>query len=137
MSWKDRKAFVADLKLIYRAPTREKAEAELESLDATWSDRYPMAVRSWQNNWERLATFFDFPAEIPPADLHHQQRRGVQPAAEEGDQDQVFVPHARGSTQAPLPGDRGYHEQMDRGPIRLWPKILNQLAIRFEDRITT
>ena len=23
------------------------------------------------------------------------------------------------------------------GPIRLWPKILNQLAIRFEDRITT
>lgn len=32
ISWKDRKAFVADLRLVYDAPTREAAKAGLKAL---------------------------------------------------------------------------------------------------------
>ena len=32
VSWKDHKAFVADLKRVYRATTREEAEVSLEHL---------------------------------------------------------------------------------------------------------
>ena len=55
--WKDRKEFVADLKRIYQAPTREAAEASLADLAAKWGARYPMAVRSWQANWRVCQEF--------------------------------------------------------------------------------
>jgi len=44
--WKDRKAFVADLKTVYQAATREKAEANLLQLEQTWGSKYGAAVRS-------------------------------------------------------------------------------------------
>jgi transposase-like protein len=33
-------------------------------LGDTWRGKYPVAVRSRENNWEDLATFFDYPVEI-------------------------------------------------------------------------
>src|SRR3954454_19878935 len=64
VSWKDRKAFVADLKTIYQAPTREAAETRLLELSERWSAPYPMAVRSWETHWEDLATMFEYGAEL-------------------------------------------------------------------------
>jgi len=48
VGWKDRKAFVGDLKLIYRAPTREAGEAALLTLGERWGTQYAVAVRSWR-----------------------------------------------------------------------------------------
>jgi transposase-like protein len=45
VSWKDRKAFVADLRLIYQAPTREAGEERLLELGERWGDKYVVAVR--------------------------------------------------------------------------------------------
>src|SRR4029079_3436223 len=56
VSWKDRKAFVADLRTIYQAATREAAETRLLELSERWRERYAVAVRSWARNWEDLAT---------------------------------------------------------------------------------
>ena len=64
ISWKDRREFVADLKTVYQAATREEAEVNLLHLAETWGDRYAIAVRSWENNWEDLAAMFEFPSEI-------------------------------------------------------------------------
>ncbi|EIJ39726.1 transposase [Galbibacter orientalis DSM 19592] len=62
--WKDKKAFTADMKLIYNAPNKEMAAQELERFAQKWNDKYPYAVQSWQRNWEELTVFFDFPLEI-------------------------------------------------------------------------
>src|SRR5215213_150015 len=64
VSWKDRKAFVADLRSIYQAPTREAAETRLLDVAEKWSGTYPMAVRSWETHWEDLATMFEYGTEI-------------------------------------------------------------------------
>jgi transposase-like protein len=64
VAWKDRKTFVADLKAINQASTREEAESQLLQLGETWGKKYTIAVKSWENNWEDLAPFFDYPAEI-------------------------------------------------------------------------
>ena len=53
VTWRDRKAFVSDLKTIYKAPTREEAEANPVRLEEAWGDKYGAAARSWQNNWGR------------------------------------------------------------------------------------
>lgn len=62
--WKDKKAFTKDMKQIYDAPTKQAARAALEDLANTWGRKYPYAVKSWEDNWEELTVFFDFPLEI-------------------------------------------------------------------------
>jgi len=131
--WKDRKAFVADLKTVYQAATREEAEANLQTLEQTWKNKYAAAVRSWQNNWDDLATFFEFPKEIRrliyttnTVEGYHRQLRKVT------------------KNKGSFPTEQAvrkllYLATMDitkkwTAPIQNWPLILNQLAIRFEDR---
>ncbi len=48
--WKDKKAFMHDLKAIYNAPTREMAAAELDRFEQAWGSKYPYAVKSWRTN---------------------------------------------------------------------------------------
>lgn len=61
---KDKREFAKDMKCIYEAPTRGAAEAALNDFATKWSAKYNYAVKSWQNNWEDLTVFFDFPIEI-------------------------------------------------------------------------
>lgn len=132
--WKERKAFVADLKTVYQAATREKAEANLLQLEQTWGSQYGAAVRSWQNNWDDLATFFEFPKEIRrliyttnSVEGYHRQLRKVI------------------KTKGSFPTEQAVRKLLYlatlnitkkwTAPLRDWPLILNQLAIRFEDRM--
>ncbi len=62
--WKDKKEFSRDMKSIYDAPTKQAAEAALKDYRAKWGKKYPYAIRSWEDNWEELTVFFDFPLEI-------------------------------------------------------------------------
>ena len=62
--WKDKKAFARDMKLIYDAPTKQAAKAALEDFKNIWNHKYPYAIKSWEENWEELTVFFEFPLEI-------------------------------------------------------------------------
>lgn len=62
--YKDRKIFVADLKGIYKAVNEEVAMENLILLKDKWSNKYPNAVKSWEDNWDNLSTFFTFPNNI-------------------------------------------------------------------------
>ncbi|NFI55065.1 IS256 family transposase [Clostridium botulinum] len=62
--YKDKKAFVADLKGIYKAVNEDVAMENLISLKDKWSNRYPNAVKNWEDNWDNLSTFFAFPDNI-------------------------------------------------------------------------
>jgi transposase-like protein len=64
VSYKDRKALVADLKPIYKASTEEVALEALEDFAKKWDSQYPYITKSWYNNWDNLAIFFQYPAEI-------------------------------------------------------------------------
>lgn len=62
--WKDKKEFTKDMKQIYTAPTKEAAKAALKDFAQKWNSKYSYAVKSWENNWDELTVFFDFPIEI-------------------------------------------------------------------------
>ena len=52
------------MKQIYTAPTKEAAKAALKDFKTKWESKYSYAIRSWENNWDELTVFFDFPIEI-------------------------------------------------------------------------
>ena len=64
VSWKDIKAFVADLKKIYGSTTEEEAFSHLVELRETWGKKYPSGVKSWEDNWDILSAFFAYPPEV-------------------------------------------------------------------------
>src|SRR5512140_1124038 len=134
VTWTDRKNFMADLRLVYQAATREAAEAQLRQLHEKWSDKYAIAIRSWQNNWEDLATFFAYPAEIRrliyttnPVEGYHRQLRKVTKS-------KGAFPTPQAARKLLFLAHREIFKKW-AGPIYNWALILNQLVIRFEDRM--
>lgn len=133
LSYKDLKAFNADLKLVYTATTEEIALAELDRLEQKWGDKYLIAIRSWRNNWN-VATFFKYPPEIRKIiyktnamESYNRQLRKVT------------------KTKSIFPNDESlmkilYLATIDISKkwtqsIRGWAQILAQLSIFFEGRL--
>ncbi len=50
---------MADLKLVYRASSKEMAEHHLLELGEKWHKKYPAVIKSWNNNWEALSQYFN------------------------------------------------------------------------------
>jgi len=64
ISYKDLKAFVADIKSVYSAINEEVALERLMEAKETWGKKYPTAIKTWEDNWDNLSTFFAFPEYI-------------------------------------------------------------------------
>lgn len=135
ISYKDLKAFTADLKPIYKAATESLALQELDTFDAKWGSKYPNAMRSWRNNWEELSVFFKYPAEIRKIiyttnaiENFNRQLRKVT------------------KTKSAYPSDDALMKSLYlavrdiskkwTGRIQGWGTILDQLMIYFDGRIT-
>lgn len=61
---KDQKEFMKDLKPVYQASGKDLAQLNLEKLQEKWGRKYPVVISSWQRNWDKLTTYFQYPAEI-------------------------------------------------------------------------
>ena len=134
VSWRDRKAFVQDLKQVYQAANREAAEAGLAELGQKWGDQYAIAVRSWENNWEELATFFDYPAEIRRLIYTTNTIEGYNRQLRKVTKNKASFPSREAVRKLLYLANVNIIKKWTR-PLLNWPKILNQLAIRFEDRL--
>ncbi len=57
---KDKKEFMSDLKLVYKAVNKDQAEVELVNLEIKWGKKYSLVIKSWNNNWYKLSTYFQY-----------------------------------------------------------------------------
>ena len=133
VSWKDRKEFVRDLKSVYQAPNREAAETNLLRLGEKWNDRYAIAVRSWERNWGELSTFFEYPAEIRRLIYTTNTIEGYNRQLRKVVKNKASFPTTQAVRKLLYLANVNISKKWTR-PIVRWALILNQLAIRFEDR---
>jgi putative transposase len=61
---RDQKEFMENLKLVYKATSKELAEHHLLELGEKWGKRYPAVIKSWQANWESLSQYFKYPEDL-------------------------------------------------------------------------
>ena len=61
---KNQKEFMEDLKLVYKANSKDMAESKLLELEEKWGKKYPLVLKSWNNNWHNLSGYFRYPPEI-------------------------------------------------------------------------
>ena len=57
---KDQKAFMKDLKMVYQATIKSQTEDGLINPEEIWGKKYPVVIRSLNNNRDRLSTYFHY-----------------------------------------------------------------------------
>lgn len=134
VSWKDRKAFTADLKSIYQAPTREAAETRLLELAERWSASYPMAIRSWETHWEDLATMFEYGGEIRRLIYTTNSIEGYNRQLRKVTKTKGAFPTEQAVRKLLFLVNRDITRKWT-APVPNWARIRNQLAIRFAGRL--
>jgi putative transposase len=133
VTWSDRKEFMADLKTVYQAATREAGETNLLELSEKWSQKYPAAIRSWENNWTELSTFFDYPKEIRRLIYTTNTIEGYNRQLRKVTKNKALFPTPKSVRKLLYLAHQNIARKWSM-PIPNWAKIRNQLAIRFEGR---
>ena len=53
-----------DLKSIYHAPNEESSYERMQAVAKKWHDRYPNAMKRWEENWDVISPMFKFSADV-------------------------------------------------------------------------
>ena len=133
VTWSDQKEFMKDLRQVYQARTREEGETNLLKLAEKWGGRYPAAIRSWENNWSELSTFFDFPAQIRRLMYTNNAIEGYHRQLRKVTKNKAVFPTPKSVRKLLYLAHTNIQKKWTM-PIAHWAKIRNQLAIRFEGR---
>lgn len=64
VGYKDIKQLMSDLKKVYQAVTEEEALNNLILFKEKWGKTYPSCVKSWEDNWDILSTFYAYPPDV-------------------------------------------------------------------------
>jgi len=132
---KDKREFTEDLKKIYTAPTREMGELSLEKLTEKWSKKYPAVVRSWQQNWENLSVFFDFPVEIRKIIYTTNVIENLNRVIRKFTKNRLMFPNDNAVKKVVFLALQHISDKWDKQTVSNWSLIYNQLSIMFPDRI--
>ena len=130
---KHQKEFLKDLKRVYGAVSKEAAEMELDNLETKWVEQYPIVIKSWRENWERLTEFFQYTKEIRrliyttnTVEGYHRQIRKVT-------KNKGVFPSDTALEKLVYLAYRNIKEKWTM-PLSNWGLISQQLAIKFGDR---
>jgi len=133
---KDQKTFMKDLKIVYQAANKSQAEDGLIKLEEIWGKKYPVVIKSWNNNWDRLSTYFQYDEYVRKiiyttnaVEGFHRQVRKVT------------------KTKGAFPNDMALMkliyltvENISKKwtqPVQNWGLTVQQLCIKFGDRMKT
>jgi len=133
-TYKDYGSLTADMRSIYSSSTLENGEAKLEEFIQKWEAKYPAATKSWQDNWYKLSSFFEFSKDIrrlmyttnPIENVHRQMRKTTK---------------SKGSFTSDMALKKLIYlvireiNRSSKGRVPNWGLIYGQLSIKFEDRI--
>lgn len=134
VSSKDVKAVVASMKAVYTAPSEALGLVALDTFEADWGVKYPLALASWRRNWSELATFFQFAPQLRRLiyttnmiESFHRQLRKVTKGKAVFPTDESLLKMLFLATR----------DVQRKWTIRIphWGQILAQLSITFEGRI--
>ena len=130
---KNQKVFLADLKRVYSAVNKEAAETQLDSLETKWGEQYPIVIKSWRDNWERLTEYFQYTPMIRKliyttntVEGYHRQIRKVT-------KNKGVFPNDTALEKLVYLAYRNIRKKWTM-PLANWAEISQQLAIKFGER---
>lgn len=131
---KHQKEFMLDLKTVYQAMTKDLAEYNLLRLEEKWGQKYPMVIKSWQQNWENLSTYFKYSADVrkmiyttnPIEGFHRQVRKYTKTKGAFTSENALFKLVFCAISKITAKWNM---------PLQNWPLTVSQLDIYFPNRL--
>ena len=130
----DVKDVMADLKTIYQASNRNKAEHALSRLKQKRNRRYPKVIESWERNWDNLSLMFNYSPMIRKVmyttnsiEAFHRQLRKVTKMKGSFTSDTALM-------MLLFLVQRDVTSKWKK-PMHNWNRILAELAIIYDDRL--
>lgn len=131
--YKDRKEFCADLKKVYTAMNKQIALDELEKFKLKWKSKYKYAITSWEENWDNLSNYFEYPLElrkiIYTTNTIENLNRGIRKYTKTKTQ----FPNENAASKSIYLAIKNIEKAWTK-PIINWGLILNQFLIIFDGR---
>jgi putative transposase len=131
---KNQKAFMADLKPVYRASTQAAAEQALDDLEAKWGAQYPMVIRSWRSKWTNLSVYFKYPDYVRRAIYTTNAVEAVHRQFRKLTKTKGGFPNENSLLKLLYAGILKASEKWSM-PVQNWNLALSQLAIHFDGRL--
>lgn len=131
---KNQKAFMADLKPVYRAVSKEAAEMALDELEAKWGDAYPLVINSWRRKWHNLSHYFKYPEHIRKVIYTTNAVEAVHRQFRKLTKTKGAFPNENSLLKLLYAGILNASDKWTM-PIHNWSLCLSQLAIYFEGRL--
>ena len=132
--WKDYKAVTADLKTIYQAKTEDQALQQLDILEKTWGEKYPQIIKSEQDNWDNVATLFQYPQDIRKAIYTTNAIESLNSVIRKATKQRKVFPTNQSAMKVYLAISAASKKWTM--PIRHWKLALNRFTIEFGERVT-
>ncbi len=134
VSYKDRKAIIKSIKGIYQASNEEVAKEGFEKFKSDWNSKYPMAVRSWETNWENLTAFLEYPEKIRKLIYTTNIIESFNASLRKYTKNKKVFPTDDAALKSIYLAAQQIRKKWQKSRFG-WPQIYNQLYIYFEDRI--
>ena len=134
VSYKDRRAVVADLKRIYQAATVAEAERALETLADRWDSRYPSLSQLWLRHWEHIIPVFDYPEDIRRVIYTTNAIESLNSVIRKAINNRRIFPSDRSALKVVYLAIEQAAKKWTM-PVKDWKRALNRFAILFEGRL--
>ena len=96
-----------------------------------WGDKYPYAIRSWENNWDVLCTFFKFPQEVRKIIYTTNIIEGLHRQFRKVTKSKIIFPNDESLEKMLYLASRNVMKKWTRRYPN-WDQVLNQLTIIYE-----
>ena len=133
VSYKDIKALMVDLKLVYGAVSEEAALAALEEFGDKWGKKYPQILKSWQANWAELSTYFKYPQEVRTIIYTTNAVEGFHRMLRKYTKTKTISPTDDAVRKSVYLSIQEISRKWTM-PLRDWGRVIGQLSIFFEGR---
>lgn len=132
---RDQKEFLTDLKKVYRAATRQEAETSLLVLGEKWGKKYPLVIRSWENNWTELSAYFEYTAPIRKIIYTTNAIEGTNRQIRKVTKNKSVFPTRTSLEKMLFLATSDIMKRWNSRPLSNWAQTVSQLAIHFPERI--
>lgn len=131
---KHQKAFMADLKPVYKATTKKAAESALDELEGKWGNQYPIVIESWRKKWENLCVYFKYPDYVRKVIYTTNAVEAIHRQFRKLTKTKGAFPNENSLLKLLYAGMLNATEKW-KMPIQNWSLALSQFAIHFEGRL--
>lgn len=131
---KNQKEFMTDLKRVYKAVNKDLAEAELDTLENKWNEKYPIVIKSWRSNWDRLSQYFKYPEDIRRIIYTTNTIEAVHRQFRKLTKTKGSFPNQNSLLKLLYMGIQNASKKWTM-PVQNWSLTISQLAIFFEGRL--